>query len=556
MKNRTEKGSQPIYTILKETDIRAPMRDGANLVVNIFRPASDGKFPALVALSPYGKEMQSAVPPQPPPMSFMGAGTMEAGNTEYIVPRGYAHVVGDVRGTGKSEGKYIGMFSKQEAQDGYDLIEWVAKQPWCDGNVGMIGISYFGYIQKIVANEQPPHLKAIFPFDSPGDWYRDAVYHGGVLDTFLWMLWRLIAANNGVSAAQENENPGEFNRLLEETRKNPDIKQYPWLYMTLEAPKSNPHFFDHMLYPLDGPFYRERSVQYDRIRIPTYCGSHWTSYSYWHLPGAFRDYLGIDAPKKLLIAPVFLERPWHEFHDIVIRWFDHWLKGINTGIMDEPPIKIWVRGANTWRDEYEWPLERTKWTKLYLNSWERLSEVPESFYNDPDCFVQQPPTMTSTIQSLKYLTPPFSDDVEVTGPIALYLYAAIDQKDTNWIITIKDRGESGAEVELTRGWLKASHRAIDESVSKPWQPYHPHLKSEPVIPGEIYEYSIEIRPTSNVFRRGHRIMLEIASLDLPTYYRGISVLPAYHVCSSETTLHKIYRNGKYPSYLLIPIIPK
>ncbi len=549
--------SQPKFKIKKELNVKVPMRDGVKIAIDIFRPDAPGKFPALVGLSPYGKEMQAVIPPQPPLQSFLVDGTMEAGNTDYIVPRGYIHVVGDVRGTGKSEGKYIGSFSKTEAEDGYDLVEWVARQPWCDGNLGMVGISYFAAMQKFVAALQPPHLKAIFPFDSQGDWYRDASYHGGVFNSFLFVLWRQVAAVNAGSAAQANETPEEFERLLNEAKKNPDLKQYPWFYRVLETPSTNPHFFDQMLYPNDGPYYWERAINYEKIRIPTYCGSHWPAYVYWHLVGAFRDFAGIDAPKKMIITPLFSERPWSDLHDIMIRWYDHWLKGIDTGIMEEPPIKIWVKGANVWREENEWPLKRTDWQKYYLRSWERLSEEPETFYHEPDCFVQQPPTMTSTVQSVRYRTQPFSEDVEVTGPMALYLYASIDQTDTNWIVTIKDVDPNNKETEVTRGWLKASHLAVDEGKSKPWQPYHTHVKSEPVNPNEIYEYRIEIRPTSYVFKAGNRILLEIASLDVPNYYKWVVVeVPPYHVCSSKTTLHRIYRDELRPSYLLLPIIPK
>jgi predicted acyl esterase len=549
--------SQPQYKIKEEIDVRIPMRDGINLAADIFRPDSEGKFPALIGIGCYGKEIQMAVPPQPGLVSFLADGSMEAGNTDYIVPRGYVHVIVDVRGTNKSEGKYIGLFSQQEAQDCYDVIEWIAKQPWCDGNIGMVGISYFASLQKLAASLQPPHLKAIFPFDSPGDWYRDASYHGGVLHSFWWALWRTVAANNAVSAAQEYESAEEFQRLLEEAKANPDIRQYPWLWRVLEAPSISPHFLDLMLYPTDGPYYWERSIKYDKIKIPTYAGSHWPAYLYWHLPGAFRDYLEIDAPKKLIIVPRFFDRPWSEIHDVMIRWYDHWLKGIDTGIMEEPPIRIWVNGVNTWHEEYEWPLKRTKWTKFYLRSWERLTRDPETtYYHEPDCFVQMPPTMTDKIQSLRYLTSPLLEDVEVTGPMALYLHAAIDQTDTNWIITIKDVDPSGSEIELTRGWLKASHRAIDKGKSKPWQLYHPHLKPEPVNPGEISEYQIEIRPMSNVFKKGHCIMLEIACLDFASYHRTqVTEGPPYHICSSKTTLHKIYRDAEHPSYLLLPVIP-
>ncbi len=555
-----QKGSQPVYKIKEKKNVYAPMRDGVRLAVDIFRPEAKGKFPALLALSPYGKDIQHAIPPQGPG-SFYSFGSLEAGDTNYIVPRGYAHIIGDIRGTGKSEGKYKCMFSKQEAEDGYDLVEWIARQPWCDGNVGMIGISYYATEQLIVATEQPPHLKAIFPFDAPGDFYRDSNYHGGVLNAFNWLLWRQVAIRDFALVSPEEMSPKEFDAALEKAKSNKDLLMYSWIYQTLETPPMQPHFFDILMHPYDGPFWQERSscARYDKIKIPAYCGSGWWAYCMWHLTGAFRNYLGINAPKKMLIGPqAFLERPFHQYHDTIIKWYDYWLKGIDTGIMDEPPIKLYVMGIDQWRHENEWPLARTRWTKYFLRSWERLSTEPETFYPEPDCFVQQPPIMTSKIQFLSYLTPPLAEDVEVTGPIALYLYAAIDQDDTNWVISFKDVDEHGSERLLTAGWLKASHRALDECDSKPWQPYHPHTEEsiEKIEPGKIYEYAIEVRPTSNVFKVGHRIKLEIASIDLPEGFRGIRILPPYHIVSSKTTLHKIYRDEIHPSYLLLPIIPK
>jgi putative CocE/NonD family hydrolase len=220
--------------------------------------------------------------------------------------------------------------------------------------------------------------------------------------------------------------------------------------------------------------------------------------------------------------------------------------------MNEPPITLFVRGVDRWRCENEWPLSRTKWTKYYLRSWGRLTPEPEEFVNiSPDCYAQPPLTVTNSIQSLTYVTAPMQEDTEVTGPIALRLYASISSKDTNWIVTLKDIGQDATEVELTRGWLKASHRALDMEKTKPYQPYHTHTKPEPITPGEIYEYAIEIRPTSNVFKAGHRIKLEIMSADLP----GKTIFEPDHLNSSHTTIHYIYHDRKYDSFLLLPIIP-
>jgi hypothetical protein len=351
--------------------------------------------------------------------------------------------------------------------------------------------------------------------------------------------------------------------LLEAAKANEDIRINPFLARILANPQMNPIMFDFLLHPNDGPFYWERSgyTKYDKIKIPALLGAPWGQFM-MHLPGAFSSYLGIDAPKKLIITPPpDFERPWYEYHDVVVRWYDHWLKGIDTGIMDEPPIKLWVMGANQWRYEHEWPLARTKWTKFYLHTWERLLSEPGIFpdeppnYDKPDCFLHQVVHTSTETPSVKYLSPPMPEDMEVTGPIALYLYAAIDTDDTNWIVRLKDVAQDGSETLLTGGWLKASHRAIDESKSKPWQPFHPHLKPVPVVPGEICEYAIVIQPTSNVFKEGHRLELEITSSD----YRGTYTHMEhhfYHIPSSQITLHKIYHDKEHPSHLLIPVIPK
>jgi len=252
---------------------------------------------------------------------------------------------------------------------------------------------------------------------------------------------------------------------------------------------------------------------------------------------------------------------------------------MNTGITNEPKVKIWVMGANRWRSSEEWPLKETQWTKLYLDSWERLRWEPfkpssRDGMEAPDCFAQMPLTQTRTVQKLSYVTDPLSKDLEITGPLSLHFWAEIDQEDTNWIIIIKDLGPDVSvqtaregemerppvfEREVTRGWLKASHRAIDDSKSLSGKPYHPFTRSarKLVTPGDINKYDVEIAPTSNLFKRDHRICLEISAMDVPTGVAGDSAVEyiPYHICSSKTVVHKVYRSQKYASYLLLPVIP-
>jgi predicted acyl esterase len=555
--------SQPRYRIKAEENVYVTMRDGVRLVVDIFRPDAPGKFPALLALSPYGKELQKLLlPPQPLDKSALWDGNIEAGDIDYIVSRGYVHVIGDLRGTGDSEGEYLGYNSKFEREDGYDLVEWIAQQPWCDGNVGMTGYSYYSEVQVAIASEQPPHLKAIYPTGMYSDLYRVA-YPGGILCLFLYGLWdgRLgtsgLAPKKVVSAMMKNLSKEEFERRRKEVLSHPDIGRYPNTYHLLHYPQKNPPFFDLLLNPLNGPFYYERSsyTKFDKIRIPVYSIGAWTHF--FNVVGQLSVYSGINSPHKKLMMhpPGLVDRPWRQGLDRVIRWYDHWLKGIDTGMMDEPPINIFVMGLNQWRYENEWPLARTRWTQFYLRSWGGLSPEPEKYNHEPDCFVQQPLYMSSETHSLKYLSPPMSEDLEVIGPVALYLFASIDTDDTNWIVELSDVDGHGREQLLGRGTLKASHRAIDKGKSQPWQPYHPHTSSEPVVPGEVYEYAIEIVPISNMFRVGHRIQLEIKSMVSP---RDPENLIHYHplLCSSRTTVHKIYRNKEFESHLLLPVIPK
>jgi len=569
----------------KEKDVAVTMRDGVALSVDIYRPNSSERFPALLAFAIYNKDLQGpdmaeALPPQPS-WAPMWAGLLEAGDTKFFVSRGYVHVIGSPRGIGKSEG------GGSRQWDCYDLIEWIAAQPWCDGNVGMVGISGFGAEQLAVAKQQPPHLKAIFPFDPRGAYghlggFRDE-YPGGVIHLFRYLIghFSAIHQNKGRPASL----PPEKEEWWQSAMANADYRAYPHVYnVVTQKGQHMPGYFDVLINPFDSEdAVRKSEAEFARVQVPTYTGSGWYAYTYkTHLNGAQNWFREISAPKKMLITgPAHLERPFRSFHGEVLRWHDHWLKGIDTGVMDEPPIKFWVMGANEWHTASDWPLPETQWTKLYLNSWERLRAEPfttSSVDDDqaPDSFVQMPVTQTKAIQALRYMTAPLAADVLVAGPIVLNLFAAIDQDDTNWIVTLKDVGPDVSvitaregerdvpkdlpEREITRGWLKASHRTLDPERSKPWRPWHPLTRAaqRKVTPGEINEYSIEIMATANLFRKGHRVCLEIASLDLPTGIGGATnaeYIP-YHICSSRTTLHRVYHDAKRSSHLLLPVIPQ
>jgi len=565
-------GSQPVYKIKEEKDVYAKMRDGVKIACDVYRPDSKGKFPAILTMMPYCKDVQALKIPPRPFNSEHAA--MEKGNTEFLVTRGYVHVVADIRGSGKSEGNYD-IMSKKEQEDGYDLVEWIAQQPWCDGNVGMIGISYPAIIQYLIAAQQPPHLKAIFPHDGWGDMYRDISHHGGIFMPGWLPSWsNIIASRDAPPASEAIYSKKELSRLVERFKNNEMVNKSPLLYLSLTFPSLKNLVFDWLINEFDGPYYWERSAytKYDKIKIPVFLGSEMHHYPVvMHLPGAFSAWEGIKAPKRLVIRPTVPLRPFCDFHDEIVRWYDHWLKGIDTGIMDEPPIKIWVREADKWRTGNEWPLTETKWTNYHLRANNLLEEEQPTAEETPDEFTYKPilPLLVNHFpldpmpEHVTYTTEALEQDIEIVGPIALYLYAALSSDDAHFIVKVKDVPPEGTETVLSRGWLKASHRELDKKKSKPWQPYHPHTSAsaKPVKPGEINEYAIEIRPIANLFRKGHKIKIEIWSCDYPLMQvDGVDFTSAWpswgHLPYEKEVTYKIYHSKKYPSRLLLPVMPK
>lgn len=561
-----QEGSKPVYKMKSEKNLYVKVRDGISIACDVYHPDAEGKFPALLGMSPYGKDVQMLKVPGKPRLSAEW-GNIEAGDTEFFVTRGYAHVLADVRGTGYSEGSYD-ICQRKEQEDGYDLVEWIARQPWCDGNVGMLGVSYYAFIQYLVAAQQPPHLKAIFPHDGWADMYRDISHHGGIL-MHGWLPYfnNVILAWNNMPASKKLYDPEELKRLVEKWKNNEVVNKSHFLYNCLLFPQYLPLVFDWLINEHDGPYYQERSAytKFDKIKIPTYLGTEFSEYPViMHLPGAFKGWAGINAPKKLAVRPTTPKVPFFEFHDEILRWYDYWLKGIDTGIMSEPPIKIWVRGADEWRYGDDWPLRDTRWTNFYLRFQKLLKEQPPSDGETPDTFTHKPvfpitgrgTPIQPAPEYLSYTGDALEKDLEVVGPVALYVYASLSGDDADFIVKLKDVSPDGSEFVLSRGWLKASHREIDPDKSKPWQPYHPHTRSIPVVPGEINEYAIEIRPIANLFKKGHKIKLEIMGCDYPLDKDDLTLSwPQWsHLSHDKEVSYQIYHSPQYPSRLVLPVM--
>jgi hypothetical protein len=566
---RLDAGGQ---TIAVRKDLRVPMRDGVTLAADVYSGVGDEPRPALVALSPYGKELQAlalTMPPQRRP-SPMWDGCIEAGDIARVVGEGYAHVIGDLRGSGASEGEHIGNYNAGGVplgQDAYDVIEWVAEQPWCDGNVGMIGISYFGSMQVFAAAERPPHLKAIFVSGGHFDFY-ETTYHGGIM----WFMPRAAREGRGGdsgwaftdrirSRMLETYSPEEIAKRVAERLQDPDVAAWPNLVHLLHYPTNHEAWFDIVLNDLDGDWYEERNPVNlaANIEVPVYLqinqGRGWT------VDGHIELFEVLTGPKKLDIGPYppMQSRPWVEEHDQMFRWYEYWLKGIDNGVMDEPAVRVFVEGSREVVTAEQWPPKDVEHRSLYLRPRGKLSAQPEPMgpeHAAPDGFYQAPLTVTDTVEILSWSTAPFEEATELIGTGAAHLFAEIDQPDTNFILRLWDAAPNGSRRLITTGFLKASHRELDERTTE-GNPYHPHTRAVPVEPGAIEEYVLRLYPFASTFRPGHRLVVELSN-DEPLTDAHNSLLPpdAFHLPVGRPVTHKIYRDSRHPSRLVLPFTRK
>jgi predicted acyl esterase len=549
-------------------DLRVPMRDGVELAADAYHGVEDKPRPALIALSPYGKELQAlalTTPPQKRP-SPMWDGCIEAGDIARIVKEDYVHVIGDVRGSGHSGGEHIGNYNAggvSLGQDAYDFIEWVAAQPWCDGNVGMVGISYFGSMQVIAAAERPPSLKAIFISGGHYDFY-ETTYHGGIM----WFMPRAAREGRGgdsgwaftdrvKSRMIEKYSPDELKQLVARRLQDPDIAAWPNLVHVLNYPKNHETWFDIVMNELDGEWYEERNpiTLAPSINIPVYVqldqGRGWT------LDGTIDLFNALKGPKKLDIGPYppMQSRPFIEEHDKMFRWYDYWIKGIDNGVMDEPAVNVFVEGTREVISADQWPPKPVEYKSLYLRPRGKLSPEFEPMgaeYAAPDGFYQAPLTVTDKIEILSWSTDRFETATELIGTGAAHIFAEIDQPDTNFILRLWDVAPTGKRQLITTGYLKASHRELEED-SIEGNPRHPHTRAIPVEPGRVEEYVLRLYPFANTFKPGHRLVVELSNGE-PLADEHNALLPpdAYHLPVGLPVTHKIYRDAAHHSRLVLP----
>jgi uncharacterized protein len=555
------KSSGRKYRVLIERDVKIPMADGVNLSCDIWRPESTEKFAAILGFHCYHAAAQTG-PITPAAIStaqWRNPGqertnaSLEAGDPAFFARRGYVHVVCNARGTGKSEGSW-NFLGPREVKDVYEVTEWLSAQPWCDGSVGMFGISYFSQIQLLAATLRPPHLKALFCPWGTTDHYRDLCYRGGIL-VYRWPIGWSKTSLTYANCRPENHSKKEmgaenYAKAISAVLADEDIKAVPELVEILKNPDAdvNPFVVDLLLHPLYDDYWKERTVDYSKINIPAYIGADWGCYGI-HLPAAFRSWEKLRVPKKMIVGPpCYLDRPLYQLQHEAVRWFDHWLKGEENGLMDEPLVRLFIMNTNEWKEGNEWPLPETKFTPFYLHEDRLLSEREHWVYEGCDSF-HDSPWMRG---SLQYATPRLVENTEVAGPVMLKLYAATTDTDIHWIVSLLEIDPEGKERILTKGWLKGSHRQLDMEDSRPWEPIYKHKTSEPLEPTKIYEFNIKLVPTGILFKAGSRIGIKISCAD-DEPKSALELIGGGSLRRSAVSRITVFHNEEYPSYLLLPV---
>jgi predicted acyl esterase len=552
--------SQPRYEVVVETDIEVPMRDGAVLRANLYRPRTRTRAPAILCLTAYQKD-KVWLPPDELEEKANPHFHWESPNPLFWVPRGYALLRIDTRGTGRSPGR-PDPWSAAEARDYYDAIEWAARQPWCTGRIGTLGLSYHAMTQWLVANLRPPSLTAMIPWEGAADMYRDFAFHGGL---FMWGF-----AVNWYHAQMAHHVLGRPRRTA------PDTFGTLWLW-------------EFMRHGLDDDWYYGRQARWKSIEIPFLSAGNWSGMGL-HLRGNIEAFTQAASRNKWLRIDAGTHHgPFYskEGRKDQLRFFDHWLKDRDTGLLEEPPIKLHIRkgghGNYTWRHEHEWPLKRTRWTKFYLSpgkvpgrdeaagllartapSRDRAVTYWSNGRDKPGLGAGGwADLMTGRVgprAGISFETPPLAKDTEVTGPVMLVLWAASSTEDMDVYATIRNLDPAGRDVlemgqqhqlvPVAKGWLRASHRKLDAARSLPYRPYHTHDERQWLKPGEVVRLDIEIWPTSMVFAKGHRIRLDIQPVD------GIGSAPYTHYSADYNSgTNTVFTGGSRASYLLLPLIP-
>jgi uncharacterized protein len=567
-------GKPALEEIRIERYLAAPMRDGVKLYGDLYRPARDGKFPVLIVRTPYGVQRD---------------GVHEA--LIKFAQRGYAVYVQDVRGRFESEGKWDPF--RNEANDGYDTIEWAAKQPWSNGKVGTEGGSYLGHVQWRAATQSPPSLVTMFPQVASTNIYKNWLTQGGAFRLSFNYGWGVVRMPNRIMLPQywhtEKYAPPElsYEHILKHLPLS-DIDHQ-------NAGQSVPHFRDWLKHQSYDQYWKSISDEehFDKVKVPVHTSGGWFDI---FLNGTINGFVGVKhngGTEKARRESKMIIGAWghgasrkfgdvdfgptanREFFDRQIRWYDHYLKGEDNGIDREPPIEIFYMGVNKWQHAQDWPLPGTKFTPYYLASGGKANGASgngvlsdgkpsnagsDKYAYDPNNAVPTlggnnccgTPTLAgpkdqrpieSRSDVLVYTSPALTKPLAIAGPVHMKLFAATDGRDTDWMIKLVDVYPDGFAMNIAEGMLRARFRnGVD--------------KMELLQPNQVYEYDVDMAGTANVFQPGHRIRIDITSSNFPQFDRNPNTGEDLGASSRvRTAAQTVHHGGAQASHILLPVVP-
>lgn len=568
--------SPPEYSPATLIDVRVPMRDGVSLSADVYLPGKEGQWPVILERTPYGNSSDWYV-----------------NRALYFARRGYVYVLQDCRGRFDSDGKWSGWIV--EIEDGRDTLDWCGTRSWSDGNVGMMGMSHMGLTQWKAAQTGSPYLKAIAPQMGPADEYLYGMnYTGGAFLLQIGIPWSIGVRGR----TQQTRQPYEWDKLF---------RHLPILTADVEATGKPIGFYrDWIEHPSYDEFWKKASNygHFGEMDIPILQVSGWLDL---HAKSLFANYEAIQREgterakrlQKVVVGPwVHTDHPKQAYgvldfgvdsiidlYALYLRWMDRWLKGIENGVENEPPLKLFMMGKNRWRTAEKWPLPETRWTPFYLRSGGRAN----SLFGDGTLSLEQPPAgeradrytynpedpvptlgmdpngevapldhrpVEYRDDVLVYSTEALEEELEVTGPIQASIYASSSALDTDWTVKLLDVYPDGKAVNLWDGILRARYRdpaAIRAGVPAPGQFENPKL----LKPGKIYKFFIEVGVVSNVFLKGHKIRVEVSSSNFPRFDRNLNNGGKLGVDTKIVLAHQtVYHDPEHPSHILLPIIPE
>lgn len=581
--------TETVNDVVVEHNVPAAMRDGTVLRADVYRPAGGKKYPVLLQRTPYDKSFL--------PWATLTLDPIKAARSGYVV------VIQDVRGRWESEGAKFCPY-RDEFVDGYDTVEWAALLPYSNGNVGMYGYSYYGMTQWQAASTQPPHLKAIFPFSAAMDFFGR---RGGALDLAIVIGWILrLAGPNAIM--REKVDTKEFMALVGAIDRIEDaFRALP--LEDISATKLGggfaPYFYDVLRHDTYDDFHKKLSMidKHKRVQVPALIFAGWydalLDCDLQHFALTQREaespiaressrlvvgpwsHLGIlDSVGQLnfgLAASTASLELKGDLTSQALRWFDYWLKGIQNKVDEEPPVKLFIMGDNVWRYENEWPLPRARYIAFYFHSEGKanslhgdgvLSPIPPK--EEPeDHFTYDPPNPVPTRGGnhilpmyyprgpisqldveerrdvLVYTSDVLSKDIEVTGPVVVKLYAASSATDTDFTAKLVDVYPDGRAYNIVDGIIRARYRN------------GPEVPPTLIPPNTAIEYTIDLWSTSNVFKQGHRIRVEVSSSNFPRFDRNPNTGELPHKGTSmRSALQTVFHDAQRPSHIVLPTIPR